>query len=73
MRHYSVAERLKSAQNTYAMLTTFNEIDMSALMAMRTEYKDAFMVGPGASSTLGLESTPVSKVDCEKDMTVLST
>ena len=38
-----VSERLKSAQNTYAMLTTFNEIDMSALMAMRTEYKDAFM------------------------------
>ena len=38
-----VAERLKSAQNTYAMLTTFNEIDMSHLMAMRAEYKDAFL------------------------------
>ena len=38
-----VAERLKSAQNTYAMLTTFNEIDMSNLMAMRAEYKDAFL------------------------------
>lgn len=38
-----VSERLKSAQNTYAMLTTFNEIDMSNLMAMRAEYKDAFL------------------------------
>lgn len=38
-----VSERLKSAQNTYAMLTTFNEIDMTNLMAMRTEYKDAFI------------------------------
>jgi 2-oxoglutarate dehydrogenase E2 component (dihydrolipoamide succinyltransferase) len=37
-----VSERLKSAQNTYAMLTTFNEINMSNLMAMRAEYKDAF-------------------------------
>lgn len=38
-----VAERLKSSQNTYAMLTTFNEIDMSNIMQMRTEYKDAFL------------------------------
>ena len=38
-----VAERLKSAQNTYAMLTTFNEIDMSNLMSMRSSYKDQFM------------------------------
>ncbi len=34
-----VAERLKGAQNTYAMLTTFNEVDMTALMALRNEYK----------------------------------
>jgi 2-oxoglutarate dehydrogenase E2 component (dihydrolipoamide succinyltransferase) len=34
-----IAERLKDSQNTYAMLTTFNEIDMSALIALRTEYK----------------------------------
>ena len=38
-----VAERLKSAQNTYAMLTTFNEIDMSNLMTLRSTYKDAFL------------------------------
>ena len=37
-----VAERLKSAQNTYAMLTTFNEIDMSHLMSLRSQYKDQF-------------------------------
>lgn len=37
-----VAERLKSAQNTYAMLTTFQEADMSALMDLRNKYKDEF-------------------------------
>ncbi len=34
-----VAERLKGAQNTYAMLTTFNEVDMTSLMEMRNSYK----------------------------------
>ncbi len=38
----TIAQRLKEAQNTAAMLTTFNEVDMSAVMALRTEYKDAF-------------------------------
>lgn len=38
----TIARRLKESQNTAAILTTFNEIDMSNLMAMRTEYKDAF-------------------------------
>jgi 2-oxoglutarate dehydrogenase E2 component (dihydrolipoamide succinyltransferase) len=38
----TIALRLKDAQNTAAMLTTFNEVDMSAAMAMRTEYKDLF-------------------------------
>jgi 2-oxoglutarate dehydrogenase E2 component (dihydrolipoamide succinyltransferase) len=37
-----IAERLKDAQNTAAMLTTFNEVDMSALMDARTRYKDGF-------------------------------
>lgn len=37
-----IAERLKEAQNTAAILTTFNEIDMSAAMALRAKYKDAF-------------------------------
>jgi len=38
-----IAERLKGAQNTYAMLTTFNEVDMTNLMSMRSEYKDSFL------------------------------
>jgi 2-oxoglutarate dehydrogenase E2 component (dihydrolipoamide succinyltransferase) len=38
----TIAARLKEAQNTAAMLTTFNEVDMSAVMALRAEYKDAF-------------------------------
>jgi 2-oxoglutarate dehydrogenase E2 component (dihydrolipoamide succinyltransferase) len=37
-----IAERLKEAQNTAAMLTTFNEIDMSAVMELRSRYKDDF-------------------------------
>jgi len=37
-----IAERLVEAQHTAALLTTFNEVDMSAVMALRTEQKDAF-------------------------------
>ena len=37
-----IAERLKEAQNTAAMLTTFNEVDMSAVIAMRARLRDAF-------------------------------
>src|SRR4051812_18754407 len=38
----TIARRLKDAQNTAAMLTTFNEVDMSAVMALRNHYKDLF-------------------------------
>lgn len=38
----SIAKRLKEAQNTAAMLTTFNEVDMTNVMEMRNDYKDAF-------------------------------
>jgi 2-oxoglutarate dehydrogenase E2 component (dihydrolipoamide succinyltransferase) len=38
----TIARRLKDAQNTAAMLTTFNDVDMSAIMAARNEYKEAF-------------------------------
>ena len=38
----TIAARLKEAQNTAAMLTTFNEVDMSAVMALRSEYREAF-------------------------------
>lgn len=38
----TIARRLKEAQNTAAMLTTFNEVDMTAVMALRGQYKDIF-------------------------------
>jgi 2-oxoglutarate dehydrogenase E2 component (dihydrolipoamide succinyltransferase) len=38
----TIARRLKEAQQTAAMLTTFNEVDMSAVMALRSQYKDVF-------------------------------
>ena len=37
-----IAERLKQAQNTAAMLTTFNEVDMGAVMSLREQYKESF-------------------------------
>jgi len=44
----TIARRLKDAQNTAAMLTTFNEADMSAVMALRNQYKDVFEKRHGA-------------------------
>jgi 2-oxoglutarate dehydrogenase E2 component (dihydrolipoamide succinyltransferase) len=38
----TIARRLKEVQNTAAMLTTFNEVDMGHIMAMRSQYKDVF-------------------------------
>jgi len=38
----TIAKRLKDAQNNAAMLTTFNEVDMTAVMALRNQYKDVF-------------------------------
>ncbi|XP_021353662.1 dihydrolipoyllysine-residue succinyltransferase component of 2-oxoglutarate dehydrogenase complex, mitochondrial-like [Mizuhopecten yessoensis] len=64
-----IAERLKEAQNTCAMLTTFNEIDMSNIMDMRSCYKDAFQKKYGLklgfmsafvkASAFALEDQPV--------------
>jgi len=42
-----IAERLKQSQNTAASLTTFNEVDMSALMALRKRYKDEVLKKTG--------------------------
>ena len=39
----TIARRLKEAQNTAAMLTTFNDVDMSAVMALRKSHQDAFV------------------------------
>ena len=44
----TIARRLKEAQNNAAMLTTFNEVDMSAIMALRNAYKDQFEKKHGA-------------------------
>ena len=53
-RRATIARRLVEAQQTAAMLTTFNEVDMSALMALRERRKDAFLkkhgVGVGIAS-----------------------
>ncbi|GAV90220.1 2-oxoacid_dh domain-containing protein/Biotin_lipoyl domain-containing protein [Cephalotus follicularis] len=49
-----VATRLKDSQNTFAMLTTFNEVDMTNLMKLRSDYKDAFFERHGVK--LGLMS-----------------
>ena len=38
----TIARRLKDAQNTAAMLTTFNEVDMTHVMALRSQYRDLF-------------------------------
>jgi 2-oxoglutarate dehydrogenase E2 component (dihydrolipoamide succinyltransferase) len=38
----TIARRLKDAQNTAAMLTTYNEVDMTAIMALRSQYKELF-------------------------------
>ena len=38
----TIAHRLKEAQNTAAMLTTFNDVDMSEIIAMRSNYKESF-------------------------------
>jgi 2-oxoglutarate dehydrogenase E2 component (dihydrolipoamide succinyltransferase) len=38
----TIAKRLKEAQDTAAMLTTFNDVDMSAVMQLRSDYRDAF-------------------------------
>jgi len=53
-RRATIAKRLVEAQHTAAMLTTFNEVDMSAVMALRTRRKEAFQKRHGVN--LGLSS-----------------
>ncbi|MGF2413730.1 2-oxoglutarate dehydrogenase complex dihydrolipoyllysine-residue succinyltransferase [Ferruginibacter sp.] len=45
----TISRRLVEAKNTTAMLTTFNEVDMSAIMEIRTKYKDKFKDGHGVN------------------------
>lgn len=49
MLRQKIAERLVYAQHTAAILTTFNEVDMSAVMALRSKHKDAFKAKNGVS------------------------
>lgn len=72
-----IAERLKESQNAAASLTTFNEIDMSALIAMRTRFKDevlkqhdvklGFMSAFTKASCLALKEIPVANASIEGD------
>jgi len=70
-----IAERLKQSQNAAASLTTFNEIDMSALMEMRKKYKDdvlkthdvklGFMSAFARACCLALKEIPVANASIE--------
>ncbi|XP_039126318.1 dihydrolipoyllysine-residue succinyltransferase component of 2-oxoglutarate dehydrogenase complex 2, mitochondrial-like [Dioscorea cayenensis subsp. rotundata] len=64
-----VATRLKDSQNTFAMLTTFNEVDMTNLMKLRSDSKDAFLEKHGVklglmsgfvkAAAIGLQNQPI--------------
>ena len=70
-----IAERLKRAQNTAAMLTTFNEADMSQIMAARSTYRDSFEKKHGVrlgfmsffvrASVLALKELPAANAEIE--------
>ncbi len=70
-----IAERLKESQNAAAFLTTFNEIDMSALIAMRSRFKDqvlkerevklGFMSAFAKASCLALKEIPAANASIE--------
>ncbi|KAH8829375.1 hypothetical protein DL96DRAFT_1597875 [Flagelloscypha sp. PMI_526] len=72
-----ISERLKESQNAAASLTTFNEIDMSALMALRKKYKDdilkehgvklGFMSAFARASCLALKEIPSANASIEGD------
>jgi len=73
-----IADRLKASQNTAAMLSTFQEIDMSTLISMRNKYKDAFLEKHGVklgfmsafvkASAIALQEVPVinAQMDTEE-------
>lgn len=70
-----IAERLKESQNAAASLTTFNEIDMSSLMSMRSKYKDevfkthevklGFMSAFARACSLALKEIPAANASIE--------
>lgn len=70
-----ISERLKESQNSAASLTTFNEIDMSSLMSMRSLYKDdvlkkhgvklGFMSAFAKASCIALQEIPAANASVE--------
>jgi 2-oxoglutarate dehydrogenase E2 component (dihydrolipoamide succinyltransferase) len=72
-----VAERLKEAQNTAAMLTTFNEVDMTEVMALRERYRDSFEKKHGVrlgfmsffvkASVVALKEIPAANAEIDGD------
>ena len=72
-----IAERLKDAQDTAAMLTTFNEVDMSAVMELRSQYRDTFEKAHGVrlgfmsffvkSSIVALRELPAVNAEIDGD------
>jgi 2-oxoglutarate dehydrogenase E2 component (dihydrolipoamide succinyltransferase) len=75
-----IAQRLKEAQNTAAILTTYNEVDMTSLMALRSGYRDAFEKKHGVrlgflsffvkASTLALQELPAVNAEIYGDQIV---
>ncbi|SCZ98704.1 BZ3500_MvSof-1268-A1-R1_Chr3-1g05563 [Microbotryum saponariae] len=75
-----IAERLKQSQNAAASLTTFNEIDMSSLMAMRSAYKDSVLKNTGVklgfmsafakAACLALKEIPAANASIEDDQII---
>jgi 2-oxoglutarate dehydrogenase E2 component (dihydrolipoamide succinyltransferase) len=75
-----IAQRLKEAQNTAAILTTYNEVDMTSLMALRSEYRDAFEKKHGVrlgflsffvkASTLALQELPAVNAEIYGDQII---
>ena len=73
----TIAKRLKEAQNNAAMLTTFNEVDMSRIIEMRAEYKDGFQKRYGVklgfmsffvrSCVEALKSFPIVNAEIQQD------
>lgn len=76
-----IAERLKQSQNEAASLTTFNEIDMSALMALRSKHKDdvlkkhgvklGFMSAFARAATVALQEIPMANAMVENGDTIV--
>jgi 2-oxoglutarate dehydrogenase E2 component (dihydrolipoamide succinyltransferase) len=73
----TIAKRLKEAQENAAMLTTFNEVDMSEVMAMRNQYKDEFLNNYGVklgfmsffvkACVIGLKNYPTINAEIQGD------